>query len=560
MLNRHEEQHRSARDVPPVARPKGATWRSLQADGIVWEGQVLLVGGAVDLAARMIVTHRRVAFVRGGEISLEVPRGWLRQEPVLRRDGILELFVSTPESNPFDEPMSIRLRMREGHPAAGHIIAMLAPGGARRIMPDTVSAIERAKEAAPPSTYGGFWNDIEKPETSPRSDIADAGRRLLNVDDPAEESTDLPPFDPPERLFRASSTVPTRQVLPPAPGFSITGLAPRDQRRSSWGLALRLAALFLLLATAAAFGAGRLHLSLPGVAPSAEAVLTAPPATDAAPDATNPESAPVTPASGNAADAAALTSDDLTAVALGVGGADEVEPGPVEAASNVVAQANEAAAAQPAAADTAAVTAIPTPAAELAAAPPEQTDPQVATAPAPTSTAVAVAEVAATTTEPAPVTAPQALQVGDVSIAIDSAQRAESLPKYGLPPGSGEWLVLVATAQNNGDSAASLPMSGFQIQDRGRNQVAQLDTGVGVIASLAGIQPGRDATESVNLDAGAKTEVLLLYLLPSEASDDLSLMAGDATLDLAPFLAPQGDAGSPQPALVESTLTSTVNG
>src|SRR5919112_688165 len=57
MPNRNEQQHGSPRDVPPVGRPRGAIWRSLQADGVVWEGQVLLVGDDVDLAARMIVTH-----------------------------------------------------------------------------------------------------------------------------------------------------------------------------------------------------------------------------------------------------------------------------------------------------------------------------------------------------------------------------------------------------------------------------------------------------------------------------------------------------------------------
>ena len=559
MINRQEEHHRSARDVPPVARPKGATWRSLQADGIVWEGQVLLVGGAVDLAARMIVTHRRVAFIRGGEITLEVPRGWLRQEPVLRRDGILELFVSTPDSNPFDEPMSVRMRMRDGHPAAGHIIAMLAPGGARRIMPDSVSAIERAKEAAPPSTYGGFWSGIERSEPETRPDIADVGRRLLSVDDEADKPADLPPFDPPERLFRASSAVPTRQTPPAAAGFSITGLAPRGERRSTWGLSLRIAALLLLLVTAAAFGAGRLHLNLPGVAPSAEAVLTAPPPDETAPEATNPEGAPVTPSGESAADTAALTSDELTAVALGVGGADEQEPNSIETASEAMAQAEEPTSATSAAASES-VAAIPTPAAQAEAAQQDMTAAPATEASAPATAPSAVAEVAATTTEQAPVDNSRELILGDVSVAIESAQRAESLPKYGLPPGSGEWVVLVATVRNNGDATASLPMSNFQLQDVGRNQISQLDTGVGVIASLAGIQPGRDAAESINLDPGAESEVLLLYLLPGDASDDLALTSGDAKLDLTPFLSPEGGAENTQPEVVERSLTGTVTG
>lgn len=540
MLNRQEEQHRSARDVPPVARPKGATWRSLQADGIVWEGQVLLVGGAVDLAARMIVTHRRVAFVRGGEIALEVPRGWLRQEPVLRRDGILELFVATPDSNPFDEPMSVRLRMREGHPAAGHIIAMLAPGGARRIMPDTLSAIERAKEATPPSTYGGFWNGVESSEVDTRSDIADAGPRLLSVgDDGADAPADLAPFDPPEKLFRASSAVPTRQAVAPTSGFTITGLAPRDQRRSSWGLVLRIAALFLLLATAAAFGAGRLHLSLPGIAPSAEAVLTAPPSAESAPDATSPETVPNTPAGEvGVTDAAALSPDALTAVAMGVGGAEEEAPESIEAASNAVVQVEEPSSTSSAPAEPESIAAIPTPAVAAEALPQDGAANPATDASASVSEPEGVDDAAAATTEQPPADAAQELIVGDAIVAIDSAQRAESLPEYGLPPGSGEWVVLVATVRNNGDVAVALPMSEFQLQDRGRNQVSQLDTGVGVIASLAGIQPGRDATESISLDPGASTEVLLLYLLPSDASDDLALRSSDATLDLGSFLAP----------------------
>jgi hypothetical protein len=557
MLNRldHEEHHRSARDVPPVARPKGATWRSLQADGIVWEGQVLLVGGSVDLAARMIVTHRRVAFVRGGEISLEVPRGWLRQEPVLRRDGILELFVSTPDSNPFDEPMSIRLRMREGHPAAGHIIAMLAPGGVRRIVPDSVSAIERAKEAAPSSSYGGFWSGMEDSAVDRRPHMADVGPRLLSLGEDEGPPSDLPPFEPPDRLIRPSSAVPTRQAAHPATGFSIAGLAPRDQRRSSWGLALRAAALLLLLVTAAAFGAGRLNLSLPGTAPSAEAVLTAPPPTDAPSETSNPDNLVNTPDSETATGDAALSPAELTAVAVGVGGAEE-EPAPVEAASNAVTQAEDPgpAASEPTVAEETA--AIPTPAAVVEAEQPESTVSAASQPAAPTSAPAAVAEAAPTTTEPEPAANSSALVVGDVTVSIDSAQRAESLPPYGLPPGSGEWVVIVASMRNDGDAAASLPMSGFRLQDRGRNQVVELDTGVGVIASLAGIQPGRDASESINLDPGASTEVLLLYLLPADASNDLALSAGDTTMDLAPYLSPDGS----EPEVVESTLANTVNG
>ena len=108
----------------------------------------------------MIVTHRRVAFVRGGEIVLEIPRDWLRPEPVVRRDGVLELFVLTPGSDLFAEPESFPIRMREGHAAAGHIIAMLAPGGVRRIAPDSLIRDRAGPRGRPRSPLRRFlgWN------------------------------------------------------------------------------------------------------------------------------------------------------------------------------------------------------------------------------------------------------------------------------------------------------------------------------------------------------------------------------------------------------------------
>ena len=50
--------------APDVRRPRGGTWRRLEHEGIVWEGQVILMGAEVDLAARLIVTSLRAAFVR----------------------------------------------------------------------------------------------------------------------------------------------------------------------------------------------------------------------------------------------------------------------------------------------------------------------------------------------------------------------------------------------------------------------------------------------------------------------------------------------------------------
>src|SRR5690606_33987920 len=103
-----------------VGRPRGAAWRSLQAEGILWEGQVFLVGGEADLAARAIVTPRRLVFARGGEIALDVPRVWLRPAPFLRRNGAVVLNISPPGARYGEPPETLVVRMRDGHPAAGH--------------------------------------------------------------------------------------------------------------------------------------------------------------------------------------------------------------------------------------------------------------------------------------------------------------------------------------------------------------------------------------------------------------------------------------------------------
>src|SRR5688572_21321302 len=60
--------------LPPEAgRPHSKAWRGLEAEGIRWEGQVLIVGGAHDLAARLILTRERLALVANGDIALDIP-------------------------------------------------------------------------------------------------------------------------------------------------------------------------------------------------------------------------------------------------------------------------------------------------------------------------------------------------------------------------------------------------------------------------------------------------------------------------------------------------------
>jgi len=579
MALRDEMQHRSPRDVPPVGRPRGAIWRSLQADGVVWEGQVLLVGGEVDLAARMIVTHRRVALVRGGDLVLEIPRGWLRQEPVLRRDGVLELFVATPEGNPFDEPMRVPLRMREGHPAAGHIIAMLAPGGVRRITPDTVSPIERARESAPAASYGGFWEGVEPVSEIRQDDFLPASRSMMGIgskpDSDAPIAPDLPPIEPPDRVLRVSSAPGQR---PNGQAFPISGMMPRDQRRSPWTLFLRVAALTILLATAAALGAGRLNLRLPGSGGGIEAILAVPSPT-ASPAPTDSVS---TTDQAAAAPNSALVPADLTAVAVGVGGpaAQTTAAAMAAAQASITPEIASSPTAAVAIVPTAAV--IPTPAPTSATVPistatPASVPAVAATAPNAEATAVGAAPTNAATPETSPGTpagapleqpaavnadaAPaQEIVVGPIRLAVTTALRAESLPRYGLPPGSGNWVLLIATLGNEGDETASLPMSDLRLFDRGPGSVTDLDTGTDVIAELAGIAPARGASDVITLEPGDATEALLLYLQPAGGSEDLVLLVGQSSLDLAPSLAQESAEAAARPDLVEAAVTEVLDG
>ncbi len=559
MPKREVEQHRSPRDVPPVGRPRGAVWRALQADGVVWEGQVYLVGDDVDLASRMIVTHRRVVFVRGGELALDIPREWLRPEPVLRRDGVLDLFVATPGSNLFDEPMTVPLRMREGHPAAGHIIAMLAPGGVRRILPETLSGMERAREAAPVPQFNGFWDedglDASWDDDGLGSDRAETTNRERSGTGESDVA-DWLPVEPPDRVVRTSSA-PARP--PQTNGYAITGLQPRDQRKSPWGLFLRIFGLVVLLASAAALGAGRLNLGVPGGGGGSEAILAGPSPTA------------VVVASPPAAPEAALLPQEEAAIAIGVGGS---------AAQATAASSSPASAAMQTATETPSPTTsaptsvvIPTPAPPAAAA-------QAAT-PAPASTSEAATEdspaaeadvatppqstPAATVPEQPPAVDPDAppaqeLVTGPLRITVSSAQRAESLPRYGLPPDSGEWVLLTVEVRNEGTAPASLAMSDFRLYDRAPGTTIELDSGTDVIAGLAGFEPPRSADDDIAVGPGDSAEALLLYLLPPGSSDDVVFLAGESAMDLAPVLTAGDTTVAAAPELFQATVSEVLNG
>jgi hypothetical protein len=294
MHDRSEHHPATAGAEPPaVGRPRGVAWRSLQAEGILWEGQVFLVGGDADLAARAIVTPRRLVFARGGEVALDVPRVWLRPAPFLRRNGAVVLNMSPPGLPYGDPPETLVVRMREGHPAAGHLVAMLAGSGARRI-PSDLDALAAAIRPALPeqdSRQDGFEDRQPSRGRGVESEAArfaatewaapTAAPALAPTSTTGAIESIPAPIWPEEITDRAPSSAPLPSQLPTAgePRVALVRqgsapvasprtrdwnlpfhqpLQPRSQRRHRWGWAFKLGGLVGLLTTAAALGAGRI--------------------------------------------------------------------------------------------------------------------------------------------------------------------------------------------------------------------------------------------------------------------------------------------------------------
>ncbi len=113
--------------LPNVGRPKGGIWRRLQDEGIVWEGQILITGEDTDLAALLIVTNERLAFVRGGAVALDIERQWLDPAPTLRRTGTVQLWISPP-NDPIAE--SLTFIARDGRDEAAVLLSLIGDRGA----------------------------------------------------------------------------------------------------------------------------------------------------------------------------------------------------------------------------------------------------------------------------------------------------------------------------------------------------------------------------------------------------------------------------------------------
>ncbi|MGC4189915.1 MAG: thermonuclease family protein [Thermomicrobiales bacterium] len=149
--------------VPPeVGRPRGAAWKALQQEGIEVESQVQVVGDESDLAARLILTGKRLVLVSGGQIVVEFPRAWLRPQARMLAENGIRVFV-TPEGTEVEaggeseHTERLTLRARDGRGAAASLVSIMtgkpvAPALVAAPRPSLPPAASVSPSAPTPST------------------------------------------------------------------------------------------------------------------------------------------------------------------------------------------------------------------------------------------------------------------------------------------------------------------------------------------------------------------------------------------------------------------------
>jgi endonuclease YncB( thermonuclease family) len=557
--------------APIVGRPRGNAWRVLQADGIEWEGQAYLIGDQIDLAVRLIVTKRRVAFARGGGIALEADRSWLKPAPEINRVGDVTLFLD-PEGT--GEPERVELQFRDGKREAEQFVTLLG-GSPDRPTPRRASPIWESWSTTQ-SSYS--WLDSPNP---PAPSVQETGifppstgweryDRGLPVGPSILDSDDFPPIA--EQVNSSSSSsrsnLPARvEPLLPAPVtsaafdaedeaptkqspwlVSIDGLAIKQEPRHRRSIAIRLGGLAILLAAAAAFGAGR----LPNPTEDKPSIAAPTTATQQIADVGNGQSG-----DGTGGEQASLpdVSPDETEIALGVGGDDgepiEMSNTPTPQPTATVEPTTTPTATEEATA-TATVSPTPSPTGTPETPTPEPTqeptqEPTTAAivpADATPETAPTDATPDAATPEGVPTppqgptvktgeTPDQAVVADGFRYTVESVQRAVEVPELGLANvGYGDWVVVVLDARNVSSEAAAFDMSGFTLQTTGPSATqVPLDSGTELMAQTLGLTPAYGATSSALFASGESHRVVLLFLITSD-SESTSLQIGDQSIDL----------------------------
>ena len=522
--------------APIVGRPRGNAWRVLQADGIEWEGQIYLIGEEIDLAMRLIVTRKRIAFARGGGIALEIDRGWLNPPPTISRLGDVTLSV---DANHTGESDKLRLQFRDGRVSADQLVRQLGGGPEKTPIRHTPPIWESWSS----STFN--WLESSEPalpaasnpvSTAPSNGWAaydrglPAGPSILDSDDFPPIAASTPDYEP------APAFGPTRRLDPILPDVllpadsdasghdapwmvSVDGLAIRPEHGGRRSIAIRLGGLVVLLAAIAFATAWRwpeLQNDLPYFKERAtEAAINAPANT------TQGSLNNVTP--------------DETAVALGVGG----ENGEIVVSDPPTPTTEPQEAALDPATPVATATEAPT---EPAAKPTEVVESDATDEDAAPTIAPADDEDAESTNDA--VSPPQGPSVAggetpaQVVIAdgfrytVESAQRAGEIQGLQLPDVGGEWVVAIVNVQNNSGDKAVFDMNNVSLQTRGPNpQAVPLDSGTEQVAQALGLVPALGATSSALFSDGESHRMAFAFLVTPD-TEGMALQFGEQRVDL----------------------------
>lgn len=590
------------RAIPHAGRPRGAAWRALQAEGIEWEGQVLL--GAADraLSARLIVTTERLAFARGGDVVLDIDRRWLRQAPYLSGNGAVNLRIETGNG----QRDRLQFSARDGRQVATDFVNLMVNGPDDIEPPDYEPQFNRVPErrrSALPADPSFPTELVATPlEHTYTSDVIDA--TTLQVLDP----TDFPP------VTEAASPSTNRANAPEGGRGSsdpitistlgnqahragewslnpIPALAPSSTKISRAGWAFRLSGLVLLLALVGLFGTNRLP-GIPGLnrdtfiaapnntTPTQENVAlldpTHTPTTDLR--ATETINAAETSISlGVGSETIASTPSPTATTDTAVGSADDLatatEPAvidPVETATTAPtdvlptatevveeAVATDTATLAPTATETAVLptdtptateTAVPVETATLAATDTATIEPTATASPTETATL----EPTATPTPGFPSQEPsvpkdespdQVFATGAFRYTVEFAERGAEIPTLELNAVDGQdWVVVVLYAWNWSDEPATLNMADFQVLVSGDFgwQFIGMDAASTEIGQYLGFDPVLEPTELASIKDGEGIRMALVYSIPNTTTG-MELIDDTSGLNLSESLAIGGD-------------------
>jgi hypothetical protein len=541
--------------LPNVGRPKGGAWRRLQDEGIVWEGQVLVTGDETDLAALLIVTNERLAFVRGGNVVLDIERDWLDPAPVLRRTGTVQLWISPP-----DDPVaeSLTFIARDGRDEAAVVLSLITGhgsyGSAYRMpayAPEYDSPVPDYP-VAPSRRHAEFDPYGYAPEPKPLPVFS-----LLDDDDfppvvtgeteqgiPAWEEAIAEALEPGTLLPLAGSLRQPNDPIRPLDGFD--SKYTRDRR--AW--VIRLVGLFALVAIGSIVASGLLPnandirgLIDDKTTPVVVAQADTPTSTPAETPLSIAESAQTAEPTSTATQAGPSTSDPRnptvvpieTGIALGVGGDTTHMPAPptetaapdVEAAPSATAEPSELA---QVAQETETVTAIiPDPDESFTPEPTATTEVAEPTeSPAETAT-----DVPTSTSEPETSVDPADSTNAGLRVDLKEVHRGERLPDLTLGRNSiGEWVVILVDVTNETTAPVELSMNTIQLVPNADPQGAvSLDSASSAVASYLGMTPTVRSDESATIPAGGVQQLALVFSIPAGVGD-VTLQFGDESFDL----------------------------